>query len=176
MYDSWGMEQQSFLSFWTFFCAFTPPNNTENQNFLKRWKSTQSYYLFTHVGKWKSYNIWFLRYGVWRTQFFVILNRFLPFYPLTTQKIKMLKKWKKITWRYYHFTYGYHKWQSYRYGSCNMEHGKHNFLSFWTIFCPYNKIKSKSFIVKERVIYNIYHSQNIFLENIIGLIRICMLG
>ena len=37
-----------------------------------------------------------------------------------------------------------------------MEHGKHNFLSFWTIFCPYNKIKSKSFIVKERVIYNIY--------------------
>ena len=47
---------------------------------------------------------------------FFILGYLLPFqHPpppplsLTTRKIKM-KKW---TWRYYHFTHVYHKWQSY---------------------------------------------------------------
>ena len=61
----------------------------------------------THVyHEWQSYNVWFLRYGAWRTEFFVILDRFLPFYfsfwaifcsftPLTTQK--KLKKTKKKT-------------------------------------------------------------------------------
>ena len=34
---------------------------------------------------------------VQRTEFFVILDCFFPFYPLTTQKIKILKKWKKTT-------------------------------------------------------------------------------
>ena len=36
-----------------------------------------------------------MMYGSWQTKFFVILNHFLPFYTLTTQKIKLLKKWKK---------------------------------------------------------------------------------
>ena len=30
---------------------------------------------------------------------------FCPFTSLTTQKTKILKKWKKNIWRYYHFTY-----------------------------------------------------------------------
>ena len=39
---------------------------------------------------------------------------FWPSSPLWTQKIKIFKKWKKKnTWRYYHFTNVYHKWQSY---------------------------------------------------------------
>ena len=46
-----------------------------------------------------------------RKIFFVILDHFLPFYPLATLKIKILKNWKK-TWRYYHFTHVHHKWQS----------------------------------------------------------------
>ena len=45
--------------------------------------------------KWQSYNVWFLRYGVWQTEFFVIFDNFLPIYPLKTWKIKSLKKWKK---------------------------------------------------------------------------------
>ena len=40
-------------------------------------------------------------YGSWdikpkQTELFVILGYFFPFTPLTTQKIKILKKWKKI--------------------------------------------------------------------------------
>ena len=38
---------------------------------------------------------------------------FCSFTTLTTQKIKILKKWKKTTLRYHHFTQVYHKWQSY---------------------------------------------------------------
>ena len=40
----------------------------------------------------------FLRYGVWLMQFpFFILGYFLPFYPQTARKNKILKKWKKKT-------------------------------------------------------------------------------
>ena len=44
---------------------------------------------------------------------------FFPFIPLRNQKTEILKKWKKKKkkkkkpWRYYHFTFVYHEWQSY---------------------------------------------------------------
>ena len=84
-----------------------------------------------------------------------IFYHFLPFYPffaLTTQKIKILKKWrkkKKKAWRY-HFTHVYHKWRSYevwflRYGAYQTE-----LLSFWTVFALLppplpNNLKNQNF-------------------------------
>ena len=52
---------------------------------------------------------------------------------------KMKKKKEKNTWRYYHFTHVYHKWQSYdiwfvRYGAQQTE-----FFAFWTIFCSFTR-------------------------------------
>ena len=44
---------------------------------------------------------------------FLILVHFLPFYPLTTQKIKILKKWKKPPGNIISHECTYHKWQSY---------------------------------------------------------------
>ena len=92
--------------------------------------------------KWQSYDVWFLRYGVQRTQFFVILD---CFFPLTTLKIKILKKWKN-TWRYYHFTHVYHKWQSYdvwflRYGAWRTEYFVilDHFLPFYLPKTPKNQ-------------------------------------
>ena len=41
----------------------------------------------------------------------VILGHFLPFYPLKTPKIKILKN-EEICWRYHHFTHVYQKSQS----------------------------------------------------------------
>ena len=32
--------------------------------------------------KLQSFDVWFLRYGAQETEFFVILDRFLPFYPV----------------------------------------------------------------------------------------------
>ena len=79
-------------------------------------KHTCRYYPFTHVPhKWRSNDIWFLRYKAWQTEFFVLLDHFLPSSPpLTTWKIKIWKnEKKKNTWSYYHFTHVYYKWQPY---------------------------------------------------------------
>ena len=87
--------------------------------------------------KWQSYDVWFLKYGAWQTYFFVILDHFLHFYPLTTQKIKILIKMIKLpgdmiifhmcTINDIHMMYGF--W--------DMKCDEQNFLSFWTIFFPF---------------------------------------
>ena len=64
----------------------------------------------------------------------VILGHFLPFYPLKTPKIKILKN-EKICWRYHHFTHVYQKSQYMMYGSWDTEWDRLNFLSFWVILC-----------------------------------------
>ena len=83
MYGSWDMEcdTQNFLSLWTVFCPFTLLR-TQKIKILKNEKKHWRYYQFTHVyHKWQSYDVWFLRNGVWQTDFFVILDLFLHFYP-----------------------------------------------------------------------------------------------
>ena len=65
------------------------------------------------------------------------MDFFCPFTFITTWKIKILKKFKKNPWRYYHFTQVYHKLKSYMYCSWDMKHERQNFLSFWAIFCPF---------------------------------------
>ena len=68
---------------------------------------------FSHVyHKWQSY-IWFLRYGAWRTEFFVLSDHFLNLYPTKNLENQNFEKLKKIPWRYYDFTNVYHKWQPY---------------------------------------------------------------
>ena len=58
---------------------------------------------------------------------------------LTTWKIKILKKWKQkkppedIIILHLHNTNDDHM----MYGSWDIECDRHNFLSFWTIFCPF---------------------------------------
>ena len=129
------------------FFALLPHHWPRKLIFWKNVKNTWRYYPFTHAyHKSRPSDIWFLRYKVQRTEFFVILgnlcpltlltiqkNRnfekmkkhleiyddhmrtgsweissltdrifyhfrlfFCPFIPLTTQKIKILKKWKKL--------------------------------------------------------------------------------
>ena len=113
MYRSWYIKSdgQNFLSFWTIFCPFTHLTTWK----IKIWKTEDKswrYYHFTDVyHKWQSYNVWFLRYQVWQTKVFVILEHILPFYP-ANPKNKNFEKMKKKAWRYYHFTPVYHKWQS----------------------------------------------------------------
>ena len=139
-----------------------------------------------------SYNIWCLKYKVWQTEI-VILGHFLPFQALTTPKIKILnmkitpgdiilhiwtingnhmkrgswdvkhnihnflpfwtvfcpftphygpkksKFWnnEKSTWRHYHFTYVYHKWESYDVWFLRYGVNRQNLLSIWIAFCPF---------------------------------------
>ena len=83
--------------------------------------------------KWKSCDLWFLRYGAWQN-FFSFWSIFCPFTPLTTQKIKILKKkppgyiiiLQKCTIHDNHMMYS----------SWGMKHDRQNFSVFWAIICP----------------------------------------
>ena len=55
-----------------------------------------------------------MMYGSWDIkQSFLSFCLFCPLTLLTTQRIKILKKWKKTPRDNHHFTQVYHKWQSY---------------------------------------------------------------
>ena len=70
---------QNFLSLWAIFCPFTPLG-IQKIKILKNWKNPWRYYPFTNAyHKWQSYDVWFLRYGVQRTEFFC---HFGPFFTL----------------------------------------------------------------------------------------------
>ena len=45
--------------------------------------------------KWQSYDVYFLRYVAWQTEFFVILDCFLHFYPPNNPTKQNFKKMKK---------------------------------------------------------------------------------
>ena len=91
-----------FCHFRSFFALLTlmipkikilqPPDKLQNQNF-KIEKNTQRYYNLTHLyQKWQSYDVWFLRYWAWQTEFFC---HFGPFFALLPPN-KILKKWKNF--------------------------------------------------------------------------------
>ena len=66
------------------FFALSPPKNPKDQIIILH-MCTKHY---NHM----IYGSWDME---WDGQFFVILGHFLPFYPTTTQKINILKKFKK---------------------------------------------------------------------------------
>ena len=91
--------------------------------------------------KWKSYDVWFLRYEAWQTEFFITLNHFLPFCPPKNPKKQNFLKMKRpeniiilymCTINDNHIMYGF--W--------DMKHDRQNFLSLWTIFCPFTPVET----------------------------------
>ena len=98
MYDSWNMERNRkyFCHFGSFF-AFSPSSplkkfkkakkkkkNNKKSEFWKNAKNYLRYHHFTYMyQKLWSHDVWFLRYGVKQTEFFVILGHFLSFCPIT---------------------------------------------------------------------------------------------
>ena len=125
---------------------------TQKIKILKKWKNTWTYYHFMNVyHKWQSYDVWFLRHGVQLTIFLSFWTIFCPFTPVTTWKIKILKKGRKKkpkNWRYYHITNVYHKWQScdlwlLRYGSCWTQF--FIILDHFLHFYPPNNPKNQNF-------------------------------
>ena len=93
VYGSWDIarDRHSFFVSLDRFLPFYLPSNPKNENFEKNKKSIWRHYHFTYVyHKWLSYDVWFLRYWLWQTELFVILDHLGP---LTIQKIKILKNW-----------------------------------------------------------------------------------
>ena len=94
-YDAWFLKYQAWPTefFWHFvlFCPFTPLTTWKIKNEKNGWR----YHFTLGHHKWQSCvvpEIWSMT-----DKTFLTLDHFLPFYPLTTQKIKILKIWKDIS-------------------------------------------------------------------------------
>ena len=183
--------------------ALLPPYGPKKSKFWKNEKNARRYYHFTHVyQKWQSYDVWFPRHGVQQTEFFVILDNFLPFYLPNNLKNQNFEKIKNMpqdiiilhrckindnhmiygSWDtecdgenflsfwtiFYTFTTPTHPknpnfekmkknpWDivilhvctindnHMVYGSWDMECNRENFLSFWTVFCPYTTLTTQN--------------------------------
>ena len=116
----WGMVPNIRIETDMFFCHFgptpfysPPPTTTRKIKILRKWKREYGdvFILHTCVLKITSY-VWCMLPETWSVTdtFLSFLGIFYLFIPLTTWKIKILKKWKKA-WRYHHFTLVYHNWQ-----------------------------------------------------------------
>ena len=103
IYSSWDIEQNKLkLVILGHFLPFIPLK-TSKIKILKNENICWRYHHFTHVHqKSQPYDVWFLRYRVRQTEFFVILGHFLPFYHPSTAPKDPEKK-KKNAWRYYPF-------------------------------------------------------------------------
>ena len=147
--EIWSTTDKLFYHFGLFF-ALLPPWRLWKSKFWKNEKWPWRYYHFTHVyHKWQSYDVWFQRYVARRTEVFLILDHFLPFYPPNNSKNQNFEKTKKKnTWRYYHLTHVYHKWQSYdvwflRYGARRTKF--FIILDCFLPFCPPDDSENQNF-------------------------------
>ena len=98
MYGSWDMDcdRQTFLSFWTIFCPFTPLK-TWKIKILKKWKKIPGDIIISHMC---TLNNNYMMYGFWDMEcngqyFLSFWTVFCPFTPLTVRRTTILKKWKK---------------------------------------------------------------------------------
>ena len=112
-----------------YFLPFYLTNNMKNQNFEKIKKVLGDIIIL----KWNSYDMWFLWYGAWQTEIFVILDYFLPFYLFP-------QIYEKNSWRHYHFTHVNRKWKPYDVWYLRYGLGQTDFFSFWTIFCLFTPL------------------------------------
>ena len=137
MYGSWDKEhgRHNFLSFWTVFSPFIPLW-TQKIKIKKKMEKTPKISSF-YKHKWQSYDVWFLRYGVQWAEFFVILDYFLPFYPPNNPKNQNFENMKKLPGDIILLHMRNIDDNHMMYGSWDMECDGQNFLSFWTIFCPF---------------------------------------
>ena len=162
MYGSSDMERnrQNFFVILDCFFPFYPPMDPENQNFEKMKKNTWRHYHFTNVyHKWQSYDVWFLRYGVQQTEFFVIWTLFCSFTLLTTWKIKILKKWKKHLEISPFYTSAIND-NHMIYGSSDMKRDGRNFfviLDYFLHFYPSKNLEKSKLRKNEKITWSYYH-------------------
>ena len=143
MYGSWDMEwdRKNYLSFKAIFWPFT--------------NSTWRYNHFTHLHKkWQSYDVWFLRHGARQTEFFVIQDCFLPFYPYMDPKKSKLWKNEKIPENIIILKRCNINDSHMIYGSWDMECNWQHFLSFWAVFCPFTPLTTQKTKILHRCTIN----------------------
>ena len=138
----WSATDITFCHFRLFFCPFTPLTAWKSK-FWKTEKLVWRYYHFTQVQhKWQSHDVWLMRCWVQQTELFVILDYFLHFYHFNpnnpkNQNFEKIKKPPGDTITLHMCTINDNPMM---YGSWDMGHNGQNFLSFWTVFCPFTPL------------------------------------
>ena len=98
-YDAWFLryiaKRTDFFVTQGNFLPFYPTSHLEHQNFEKMKKCLEILSFYTCVPQMTIIWCTVLEIGVRQTEFFVILDHFFHFTPLTTWKITILKNWKK---------------------------------------------------------------------------------
>ena len=149
IYGSWNMERNrhNFLSFWTVFCPLSTLWTQKIKTFKKKWKKYLTILSF-YKDKRQSYDVWLLRYrdGMQWAECFVILDHLLPFNPLTMQKIKILKKWKKTSADIIILHMYTKNYDQIMYGSWDMVCDRCNYFSFWATFCSFTPLTSQKLL------------------------------
>ena len=109
MYGSWDTEweRQIFFvilgHFLPFYLSHLIILNIKILKKMKKMSGNIIILLYIHgYHKWRSYDIWFLKYKAQQTEIFNILGHFLPFQPLDKKENQNFNT-EKNTWRYYHF-------------------------------------------------------------------------
>ena len=125
------------------FCPFNPLTTWKIK--ILKLKKSPGYIVILHIC---IINDNHMMYGSWdmecdRLNFFVILDRFSPFYSPMDPENQNFKKMKKtpediIILHIYTINDSH-----IMYGSWDMECNGHNFLSFWTIFCPFTLLTTR---------------------------------
>ena len=148
--EIWSMTDMIFCHFRQFFAPL-PPLQLEKSKFWKNEKTTCWYYHFTHVyHKWQSHDVWFLSYEVWPTQFFVILDCFLPFYPPNNQKNQNFEKMKKTPGDITTLNMCNKNDNHMMYGSWDIAHDEHNFFIIWIVFCTFTPLTTKKITILKK--------------------------
>ena len=83
----------------------------------------------------------------------IILCHFGPFFassPPNNFENQNLEKNKRHAWRYHHFTLVYHKWWSYDIWFLRYWVQQTDFLTFWTIFCPFTNLTTQKIKILEK--------------------------
>ena len=154
----WRCDRQKFLSFWVIFCPFSSLTSSKIKiSKLKKHLEILWFYTFAPY-KWQLYYVWFLKYGVRQTSFFVILNHFLPFYPPMDPENQNFEKMKKTPEDIILQMCTIND-NLMMYGSWNVECDRQNFLSFWTIFCTFAllTIQKIKILKNEKITWIYYH-------------------
>ena len=142
-------------NFWSFFFPFTVLKARKiklSKEWKKKKKKIGGDIIILHI--WTK-NLNHMMYGSWDTKrewqnFLSIWAIFCPFTILTNRKIKILKIQKALLEMpsFFHMCTKNHNHMMY--GSWDIDFDRHNFLSFWVIFCPFTALTiRKNKILKE---------------------------
>ena len=130
-----------------------PPYWSWILKFWKKWKKMPRDIIFLYIYvyyKWRSYDICLLKYKVWQTEIFNILGHFLTLQPLDNlenQNFNIEKTPGDIIILHICTINDNHM----MYGSWDMECNRQNFLSFWTVFCPFTPLWTQKIKIFKKV-------------------------